>query len=130
MKFPLPVTFAFEDCNATVQYTTPLDQTQRPHPHLYIQAIDAYAYQRELIILTKYGVRGAIYFDIKAGQHPYWRIHTEIENGEEALNKILDVCKTHPHRLFNPAGDFGKNKGFVHLHTSILFNKSINLSLF
>lgn len=119
-------TFQFEQ--ATVMLTVSVDFKGRARPKLYIQAIDAYRYQRELSIEYRHrpGNSDDMYWECHAYRHPGVRHITEPSKAvaEKLIARILELCEKYPSLLFNSSDDAGpgraRHEGFVHFHDILL----------
>lgn len=88
-----------------------------PGAPLYIQALDAYGYQRELVL--KQDGPG---FVVHCYQHPGRRIVVPItaKQADRLANRIEEICERYPHFLFNgPGEDRARCAGFVTLQEGI-----------
>ncbi len=86
---------------------------------LFIQSIDAYAFQRELLISPI--VNG---FAVHVYQHPGRREIVEMTRakGGKFIRRVLELAEKYPALLFNAEGEHpgqARNAGFVHLQERI-----------
>lgn len=117
--------FHIEEAGSTVMFDI------EGAPRMYIQSHDTYGYQRELIMNLTDGL-----WLVRAGQHPYWKEQFYLSRrvGWAVINQFIETCNRGGGLLFNADNAApvrrAKNAGFTRLHTSILFTRQINLSLF
>jgi hypothetical protein len=106
---------SFECDGACVQISTRTDGTLR----MYIQLVDAYRYQRELII--EQDAKGK--WTTHAYQHPGIR-NIEWVSARAANNlieRIRELCRNHISLLFNAATpERPRHEGFVQFHHALL----------
>ena len=137
MKSKLPTerkVFQFDQ--ASVVYTAEHSRaTDLVMPKLYVQVIDQYGYQRELIVEFKHraGDSKAHYWEMHAYRHVGRREIQELskEVAERFILRFLDICEKHPIFLFNHADASGspRSGGFVHLSELLLDGEPCSVKL-
>ena len=120
--------------NASLQLTHELDCKGIPRTKLYIQAIDAYSYQRELIIQLKHRPSSIddLYWEIHTYRHPGRRNIQEISESAAVnmIMRIIELANNYPSLLFNAKGICAQNDGFVHLTETLLDGTTASVKLF
>ena len=122
---PTPRTLSFEKAHASVIYTETPDCNGLARPKLFIQAIDAYAYQRELLVQYRHcaGDMKQMYWECHAYVHPGLRHITEPSEKVALafIERFLEQCEKYPTLLFNDEthGTRPRSVGFVHLHNQL-----------
>lgn len=114
-----PQVFAFS--SAVVQLFRPKGlMADKAHPRLYVQAFDAYAFQRELILQLRHrpGYSSKTFYELHVYQHPDRRLLVEVsrQRFEGFVQKFLKQVQESPDLLFN-TGTLSRplNCGFVML---------------
>lgn len=94
-----------------------------PLGSLYIQALDAYGFQRELSIVANDDFASQAFgrFKLKAYMHPGRRdeLYLTDEQADKFVKRIEHVCAKYPSFLFNTPDTGARCNGFVHLCESI-----------
>lgn len=113
--------------------------TNRRMPKLYVQAIDQYRYQRELIIQFRHqsGNSSKLYWECVAYRHPGRRFEQTITAGVATrfIDKFLRLCSEYPSLLFNQSGDHTtdihrpRHENFVHMHERLLDGYRLSVDL-
>ena len=103
---------------------------------LYIQAIDAYRYQRELSIefMRVHGRsdEASYHWQIHAYKHPGIREISQPEPmvAKGMINRLVDLATKYPDLLFNKGtADRARHEGFVHFHDVLLNGVKPNVSM-
>jgi hypothetical protein len=110
------IVFQFD--NATVIYTAEHSAaTGKVMPKLYVQAIDQYRFQRELIVEFRHepGDSKKLFWEYHIYQHPGRRHVAKVSEyrATKFINRFLHLCKDYPDLLFNKSGDRPRHEGFV-----------------
>jgi hypothetical protein len=124
----------FEKAHATLVYTETKDFTGRARPKLYIQAMDAYRYQRELSIQLRHrpGDSNDLYWEVHTYQHPGQHEVREVSKdvATRLINRIIELGETYPALLFNEANERQpRSEGFVHFHNALLWGAEPSVKL-
>ncbi len=114
----LPLRYSFEPF-ASVQFNEGQAQPIDNHPSMFVQCMDAYSYQRELIIEWSKESNNYII-------HSY--LHSSMRNiqnvskllGERIMDKFNTHCRDYPYTLFNSNDTRPRAEGFVGFHTKCL----------
>lgn len=121
-----PMTIQLESAHACVILTLDKDCNGQERIKLYIQAIDAYCYQRELSIQYRHepGNLDKMFWECHAYRHPGIRCIKTLAPAiaKRLIGRILYLAKNYPSLLFNDAGSGGRavSEGFVHFHDMLL----------
>ncbi len=94
-----------------------------PLGSLYIQALDAYGYQRELVLRQE-----GISFRLDCYQHPGRRavLNLTRAQADRLVSRMEEICKLYPSLLFNLSGENrARCAGFVTLQEQIFRGESI-----
>lgn len=117
--------------HATVIYKAELSvATGKVMPSLYVQAIDAYRYQRELSVSLRWrpGDSKSLFWNMHAYQHALRRNEMELTPARAIgfIRRFIELCELFPSLLFNKTGEHTtdtarpRHEGFVHLHDQLL----------
>lgn len=127
-------TFQFE--NATVVYTNDMSAaTGKRMPRLYVQAIDAYGFQREWTLQYRHepGDSSDCYWESHAYHHPGRRDIQRMapKAAARVVAHFLDICQDYPTLMFNASQDRvrARHEGFVKFHEVMLrgFEPSVKM---
>jgi hypothetical protein len=143
MKTPsLPTenkTLQFERSHACVLFTVTEDKAGQGMicPKLYVQAIDAYRFQREMSVALIHR------YDPTTGKTSYlWEAHTYKHPGQREIAELsadvakrfiarfLELSEKYPSLLFNEStAERARNEGFVHLQERIFCSEPVSVKL-
>jgi hypothetical protein len=133
VKSNLPIfrkEFQFEQ--ASVVYTADHSEaTGMVMPKLAVQVIDAYGYQRELMVQFRHasGDSKILHWEMHVYRHPGRRNIQEMSQvvAENFINRFLVICEKYPLFLFNDG--MPRSKGFVQLSEQLLDGAALSVKL-
>jgi hypothetical protein len=121
-------TYQFEKEHACVL----VDYDDKEATRIFVQCIDAYGRQLELILQHE-PTNGGKAIDVHVYRHPGVRRRSLVTHkaGQELMNEFLMLCEKYPTLLFNVTGHGGQaqNRGFVLFHTALLDGAEITKDL-